>query len=192
MPREQEVDDRGEVHLRRRLARDPPQQLSLQTKPVGSLSKRALRADASTVRFPTRPTANGSVPAGVLPRPSPLVEAAGVLAYLSAVAALLALEAPDTANVLISLMAMSLGAGLVWGRARFVVLPLLFFGILELTSYDYSFDASAAAAAAGAILAGTIRGPLGARVLRWTASRRATLRFAAIRRRSCRGWCAAS
>ena len=88
-----------------------------------------------------------------------------MVVYLGAVAALLALESPDTAHLLISLVAMSLGAGVVWGRLRFVVLPLLFFGILELTSYDYSFDASAAAAAAGAILAGTIlRTAWGARV----------------------------
>ena len=96
--------------------------------------------------------------------------------------------------MLIALLVLSLAAGVVVASWRWVVLPVGFFAVLELTPWDYSFDELAAVVAAGAIVVGLVvrrgisvtqdrqashavvrrqQSPLGADLLRRVVSRRA-------------------
>jgi hypothetical protein len=94
-----------------------------------------------------------------LARTPPVTAVPGPLAavlYLSAAGAALALAGPREDRVLVALVVLSLAAGVAVASWRWVVLPVCFFAVLELTPWAYSFDELAAVVAAGAIVVGLV------------------------------------
>jgi hypothetical protein len=87
--------------------------------------------------------------------PTPRIPAAlGAALYLFAIAAVVAVGAPDSAHVVIPLLVLSLAVGVVVARFPWALIPLVFFTALELTPWDYSFDETAGLVGMGALIAG--------------------------------------
>ncbi len=84
--------------------------------------------------------------------PGPLAAAL----YLVAAGAVLIVAGPQEDRVLVAMLVLSLAAGLAVASWRWVVLPVCFFAVLELTPWDYSFDELVAVVAVAAIVLGLV------------------------------------